>query len=49
MIDLTAELARKPPLPSGTTLNCQWMGRDPGYAPPDNYSLSDGLELTLLP
>lgn len=48
-VDLNAELARKPALPAGTILNCQWMGRDPGYAPPDNYSLSDGLELTLLP
>ncbi len=35
--------------PPGTTLNCQWYGRDPALAPPQNVQLSDALEFVLLP
>lgn len=35
--------------PPGTTLNCQWYGRDPALAPPHNVQLSDALEFVLLP
>lgn len=35
--------------PPGTTLDCQWYGRDPALAPPHNVQLSDALEFVLLP
>jgi hypothetical protein len=35
--------------PPGTTINCQWYGRDPSLAPPQNVQLSDALEFVLLP
>ena len=41
------------PLPAlavvGTQINCQWWGRDPGIAAPNNTTLSNGLEYLVCP
>ncbi len=34
---------------AGATLYGQWWSRDPGFAPPDNVSLSDALRFTIGP
>jgi hypothetical protein len=33
----------------GTTVNCQFWGRDPGFPAPDNTSLSDALQYVVGP
>ncbi|MDP1793989.1 MAG: hypothetical protein Q8K63_07600 [Acidimicrobiales bacterium] len=48
-VDFNSHLQTQAQLPAGLTLRCQWMGRDSGFAPPNNYQLSNALEFTLEP
>lgn len=48
-IDFNTFLQTQPLVPAGTTFQCQWLSRDPGFAPPNNLSLSNAVEFALLP
>jgi hypothetical protein len=36
-------------LVAGTTVQCQWWGRDPGFPAPNGSALSNGLQYSVLP
>ena len=48
-MDMNTVLSQKPGPQAGDSVYCQWIGRDRGFAPPDNYALTGALEFTLLP
>lgn len=47
--DFNTWASTHPIAPAGTTIWAQWIGRDSGFAPPHNYSLSNALQFTLVP
>jgi hypothetical protein len=48
-LDFNTWMAQNLTLPPGTTVRAQWLGRDPGFLAPNNWSLSDALEFDLRP
>jgi len=48
-LDFNTYMQEIVPPPVGTTISCQWYGRDPVFAAPQNVQLSDALEFVLLP
>ncbi len=48
-VDFNSWMSLNTALPAGVTMQAQWLGRDGGFAPPDNWTLSDALEFTLRP
>lgn len=48
-VDVNTYVYHNLPVPAGTTLGCQWWGRDRGLPPPDNAQLSNALEVVLMP
>ena len=48
-VDLNALMTSGTSFPPGTTLTCQWIGRDAGFAPPDAVTLTDAIEVVLCP
>lgn len=48
-LDFNTWMSQHFTLPAGTTIQAQWLGRDAGFAPPDNWSLSNALEFVVRP
>jgi hypothetical protein len=48
-LDFNEWMATHVAIPAGTTVRAQWLGRDPGYAPPANWQMSNALEFVLRP
>jgi len=48
-LDFNTWMAHNATLPAGTTVRAQWLGRDPGLAAPNNWSISNALEFDLRP
>ena len=49
LVEPRGSTARVLSLVGGATVNAQFWGRDPGFTPPNNTSLSDGIEFDLCP
>lgn len=46
-LDFNAWMSSHFTLPAGTLVQCQWLGRDPGFAAPNNWALSNALDFTI--
>ncbi|MBK8172695.1 MAG: hypothetical protein IPK60_20490 [Sandaracinaceae bacterium] len=46
-LDFNTWMSQVVPLPAGVTVQAQWLGRDPGFSAPNNWTLSDALEFTM--
>jgi len=49
VIDFNTYIAggTNPALVTGATVWCQWWSRDSGFAPPNNFGFSQGLQFTI--
>lgn len=48
-LDFNTYMQQIVPPPVGTTISCQWYGRDPVFPAPQNVQLSNAMEFVLLP
>jgi hypothetical protein len=48
-LDFNTWMSTHVALPAGLTIQCQWLGRDSGFASPYNWTLTDAMEFTLRP
>ncbi len=48
-LDFNTWISNHIALPAGVTVQAQWIGRDSGFFPPLDWTLSNALEFTLLP
>jgi hypothetical protein len=46
-LDFNTWMDQHTALPAGTVVQCQWLGRDGGFAPPNAWTLSNALEFVV--
>jgi len=48
-LDFNTWMSQHVALPAGVSVRAQWLGRDNGFLPPNNWTLSDALEFVVRP